>query len=201
MKPRVALTSGDPAGIGPEIVAKAAADPRVLEVCEPRIYAPPPDLAVTPGRVDPRAGRAAYDVIVSAVGDAMRGRVDAVATAPVSKEAFAIAGLPWKGHTDLLGHLTGSSFVAMMFESPALRVVLATVHVALQEVPRLLTTELMIRTIRLTARELPAFGVAEPRIAVAGLNPHAGEHGLIGHEDDALISPAVARWRAPGINV
>jgi 4-hydroxythreonine-4-phosphate dehydrogenase len=128
MKPRVALTSGDPAGIGPEIVAKAAADPRVLEVCEPRIYAPPPDLAVTPGRVDPRAGRAAYDVVVSAVGDAMRGRVDAVATAPVSKEAFAIAGLPWKGHTDLLGHLTGSSFVAMMFESPALRVVLATVH-------------------------------------------------------------------------
>ena len=122
-----------------------------------------------------------------AVGDAMRGRVDAVATAPVSKEAFAIAGLPWKGHTDLLGHLTGSSFVAMMFESPALRVVLATVHVALQEVPRLLTTELMIRTIRLTARELPAFGVAEPRIAVAGLNPHAGEHGLMGHEDDAVI--------------
>jgi len=201
MKPRVALTSGDPAGIGPEIVAKAAADPRVLEVCEPRIYAPPPDLAVTPGRVDPRAGRAAYDVIVSAVGDAMRGRVDAIATAPVSKEAFAIAGLPWKGHTDLLGHLTGSSFVAMMFESPALRVVLATVHVALQEVPRLLTTELMIRTIRLTARELPAFGVAEPRIAVAGLNPHAGEHGLMGHEDDAVIWPAVARCRADGIDV
>jgi len=75
------------------------------------------------------------------------------------------------------------------------------VHVALQEVPRLLTTELMIRTIRLTARELPAFGVAEPRIAVAGLNPHAGEHGLMGHEDDAVIWPAVARCRADGIDV
>jgi 4-hydroxythreonine-4-phosphate dehydrogenase len=201
MKPRVALTAGDPAGIGPEIVAKAAADPRVLEACEPRIYGPPADLVVTPGRVDPRAGRAAYDVIVSAVSDAMRGRVDAIATAPVSKEAFALAGLQWKGHTDLLGHLTGSSFVAMMFESPALRVVLATVHVALQDVPRLLTTELMIRTIRLTARELPAFGLAAPRIAVAALNPHAGEHGLMGHEDDAVIWPAVARCRADGLNV
>jgi len=79
--------------------------------------------------------------------------------------------------------------------------VLATVHVALQEVPRLITTDLMIRTIRLTARELPAFGVAGPRIAVAGLNPHAGEHGLMGHEDDAVIWPAVARCRADGINV
>jgi 4-hydroxythreonine-4-phosphate dehydrogenase len=201
MKPRVALTVGDPAGIGPEIAAKAAADPRVLDVCEPVIYAPPSDLVVAPGRIDPRAGRAAYDVIVTAVSDALHGRVDAVATAPVSKEAFAVAGLPWKGHTDLIGHLTGSPFVAMMFESPALRVVLATVHVALQEVPRLLTSDLLIRTIRLTARELPAFGVARPRLAVAALNPHAGEHGLMGHEDESVVSPAVERCRADGVDV
>ena len=201
MKPRVALTAGDPAGIGPEIAAKAAADPRVLDVCEPVIYAPPSDLVVAPGRIDPRAGRAAYEVIVTAVSDALHGRVDAVATAPVSKEAFAVAGLPWKGHTDLLGHLTGSAFVAMMFESPALRVVLATVHVALQDVPRLLTTDLLIRTIRLTAKELPAFGIARPRLAVAALNPHAGEHGLMGHEDGSVVSPAVERCRADGVNV
>ena len=85
------------------------------------------------------AGRAAYELIVRAVADAQRGAVDAVATAPVSKEAFRLAGLPWAGHTDLLGHLTGSAHVAMMFESDVLRVVLATVHVALAEVPRLLT--------------------------------------------------------------
>ena len=107
----------------------------------------------------------------------MAGRVDAIATAPVSKEAFALAGLPWKGHTDLLGHLTGSDFVAMMFESPALRVVLATVHIPLADVPRTLTGDLMARTIALAARELPRFVGRAPRLAVAGLNPHAGEHG------------------------
>jgi 4-hydroxythreonine-4-phosphate dehydrogenase len=201
MKPRVALTCGDPAGIGPEIAAKAAADPRVLDVCEPVLFCPPPDLVVTPGRIDPRAGRAAYDVIVAAVAEAMRGQVDAVATAPVSKEAFAVAGLPWKGHTDLLGHLTSSPFVAMMFESPALRVVLATVHVPLRDVPGLLTTDLLVKTVRLTASELPAFGVDAARIAVAGLNPHAGEHGLMGHEDGAILGPAVAQCRADGIDV
>src|SRR5947207_6376879 len=125
MRPRVAITVGDPAGIGPEIAASAAADPRVTHVCEPIVYAPPADLKVPLGEVSPLAGRAAYDVIVRAVTDAMEGRVDAIATAPVSKEAFALAGLPWKGHTDLLAHLTGSPFVAMMFESQELRVVLA----------------------------------------------------------------------------
>src|SRR5881397_2072623 len=102
MRPRVAITVGDPAGIGPEIAARAAADPQVLEACEPVIYAPPDGLLVTAGRLDPAAGRAAYDVIVRAVADAMAGRVDAIATAPVSKEAFALAGLRWRGHTDLL---------------------------------------------------------------------------------------------------
>ncbi len=199
--PRVAITAGDPAGIGPEIAAAAAADARVLAVCEPLVYAAPPAPGVTPGVVSADAGRAAYDLVVSATGAALAGTVDAIATAPVSKEAFALAGLPWKGHTDLLGHLTGSPFVAMMFESPALRVVLATVHVPLREVPSLLTSDLLDRTIALAARELPAFGVARPRLAVAGLNPHAGEHGLMGEEDDRVIAPAVAVARARGIDV
>jgi len=199
--PRVAITVGDPAGIGPEIAAAAAADPRVREVCEPIVIGPPPGLVVSIGQVSASAGRAAYDAIVAAVSAAQRGEVDAVATAPVSKEAFALAGLPWKGHTDLLGHLTGSPFVAMMFESPALRVVLATVHVALRDVPSLVTRELIERTIALTARELPHFGVVAPRLALAGLNPHAGEHGLMGEEDDRVLAPAVAASREAGIDV
>ena len=116
--PRVAITVGDPAGIGPEIAAMAAADPRVREVCEPIVFGPPAELTSSIGQVSAAAGQAAYDTIVAAVAAAQRGEVDAIATAPVSKEAFALAGLPWKGHTDLLGHLTGSPFVAMMFESP-----------------------------------------------------------------------------------
>jgi 4-hydroxythreonine-4-phosphate dehydrogenase len=199
--PRVAITVGDPAGIGPEIAAIAATDPQVLRVCEPLVYSPPSTVAVDPGRVSAVGGRAAYDVIVRAVGDAQRGVIDAIATAPVSKEAFALAGLPWRGHTDLLGHLTGAPFVAMMFESPAIRVVLATVHIALADVPRALTPDLLERTIRLAARELPRFGVAHPRLAVAALNPHAGEHGLMGTEEDEVIAPTVGRCRADGVRV
>jgi 4-hydroxythreonine-4-phosphate dehydrogenase len=199
--PRVAITVGDPAGIGPEIAARAAADDRVRGVCEPVVYAPPVDERFAVGQVSAAAGRAAYDVLVSAVAAALSGQVDAVATAPVSKEAFALAGLPWKGHTDLLGHLTRSPFVAMMFESPALRVVLATVHVPLRDVPALLTPELLARTIDLAAGELPRFGVERPRLAIAGLNPHAGEHGLIGTEDDEVIAPAVAAARGRGVDI
>jgi len=199
--PRVAITAGDPAGIGPEIAAAAEADARVRAVCEPVVFAPPPTAGVLAGRVSAEAGRAAYDQIVAATHAALAGTVDAVATAPVSKEAFALAGLPWKGHTDLLGHLTGSPFVAMMFESPALRVILATVHVALREVPALLTPELVDRTIDLAARELPAFGLEAPRLALAGLNPHAGEHGLMGEEDDRVLAPAVEAARARGVDI
>src|SRR6185295_12177607 len=146
-------------------------------------------------------GRAAYDLLVRAAVDAQRGAVDAVATAPINKEAFRLAGLPWSGHTDLLAHLTGASHVAMMFHSDALRVVLATVHIALAEVPRALTRESLESTIALTARELPRFGIATPKIAVAGLNPHAGEHGLFGHEEEETIVPAIAACRARDIDV
>jgi 4-hydroxythreonine-4-phosphate dehydrogenase len=199
--PRVAITMGDPAGIGPEIAAMAAADPSVREVCEPIIFGPPSEVTTSIGHVSAEAGKAAYDTIVAAVSAARRGEVDAIATAPVSKEAFALAGLPWKGHTDLLGHLTGSPFVAMMFESRALRVVLATVHVALRDVPALITRPLIEQTIALSACELPRFGVVRPRLAVAALNPHAGEHGLMGEEDDRVLSPAIAASRQAGVDV
>jgi 4-hydroxythreonine-4-phosphate dehydrogenase len=201
MKPRVAITAGDPAGIGPEVAAVAAADSRVLAACEPVIYSPPDGGVFPPGVLSAEAGRAAYDIIVRAVDDAKNGDVQAIATAPVNKEAFRLAGLPWSGHTDLLAHLTGASHVAMMFHSEPLRVVLATVHVALADVPRMLTQSLMEKTIALTARELPRFDKIQPRIAVAGLNPHAGEHGLFGREEMDVIAPAIEKCRACGIDV
>ena len=201
MKPRVAITAGDPAGIGPEVAVRAAADARVLDVCEPIVYAPPGDVTFAPGVLSAAAGRAAYDLIVRAVADAQQNVVQAIATAPVNKEAFRLAGLDWSGHTDLLAHLTGSPHVAMMFYSDALRVVLATVHIPLAEVPRALTQASLEATIDLTARELPRFGIAKPRIAVAGLNPHAGEHGLFGREEETAISPAIAACRARSVDV
>jgi 4-hydroxythreonine-4-phosphate dehydrogenase len=201
MKPHIAVTEGDPAGIGPEIARRAAADPRVLDVCQPVLYGAPADDRFAPGVLSAEAGRAAHDAIVRAATDAMRGDVAAVATAPINKEALRLAGLQWNGHTDLLAHLTGAKHAAMMFFSDELRVVLATVHVPLADVPALLTQSLMEQTIALTARELPLFDKVPPRIAVAGLNPHAGEHGLFGREEETVIAPAIACCRAKGIDV
>jgi 4-hydroxythreonine-4-phosphate dehydrogenase len=195
------VTVGDPCGIGPEIAAKAANDTGVLAVCEPVIYEPRDPARFAPGELSADAGRAAFDCIVRAVGDARRGVVNAVATAPINKLAFARAGLPWKGHTDLLAHLCGVARVAMLFHAPELNVVLATVHIPLSEVPRVLTRELLTDTIRLTARSMPSFGIEQPRIAVAALNPHAGEEGLLGSEEQTTLVPAIADARASGIEV
>jgi 4-hydroxythreonine-4-phosphate dehydrogenase len=201
LKPRIAITVGDPAGIGPEIAQRAAADARVLEVCEPVLYGPPAGCTFPPGILSADSGRASYETILRAVDAARGGVVEAIATAPINKEAWRLAGLPWNGHTDLLAHLTGAPGVAMMFWSDALRVVLATIHIAIADVPNALTADGMAATIRLTACELPRFGYPHPRIAVAGLNPHAGEHGLFGREENAAIRPAIAACRAGGIDV
>jgi 4-hydroxythreonine-4-phosphate dehydrogenase len=201
MKPRIAITVGDPSGIGPEIARRAADDPRVRDVCDPVLYGPPASARFAPGVLSAEAGRAAYDAICAAVRDARAGVVAGIATAPVNKLAFARAGLSWKGHTDLLGHLTGSARVAMMFWSEPLKTVLATVHVPLADVPRVLTRDLLDGVIRLTADGLPRFGIAHPRLALAGLNPHAGEDGLIGVEEGAVLTPSVAAARAAGIDI
>jgi 4-hydroxythreonine-4-phosphate dehydrogenase len=206
---------GDPAGIGPEIAQKAAADARVLDACEPVLYGPPGGSRFDAGIVSAAAGRAAYEAFCAAVRDAQAGRVQAVATAPINKLAFAGAGLPWKGHTDLLAELTGVSRAAMMFWSEPLKVVLATVHVPLAEVPKTLTRELLDGIIDLTARELPRFRRAEAlrrpavdggveaavRLALAGLNPHAGEEGVIGREEQQVLKPAVEAARARGVDI
>ena len=200
-RPRIAITVGDPAGIGPEIARKAADDPRVREACEPLLYGPPADVTFTPGVLVADAGQAAYDAVCRAVRGARDGTVDGIATAPVNKMAFALAGLPWKGHTELLAHLTGSAQVAMMFWSEPLKVVLATVHVPLADVPRLLTRDLLDGIITLVARELPRFGLHGPRLALAGLNPHAGEGDLLGSEERLVLTPAIDAARARGVNI
>lgn len=202
--PRIAITIGDPSGIGPEIAVKAAEDARVRAACVPVLYGPIDATALSEfpsGVVNAAAGRTAYDLIVLATADALARRVDAIVTAPINKAAFAAAGLEWKGHTDLLGHLCGTPDVAMMFWSDRLRVVLATVHIPLADVPAAITTSGLVWLISLTARSLPDFGVKMPRIALAGLNPHAGEDGLLGLQEREVMAPAVRQAREQGIDV
>ncbi len=199
--PRIGVTAGDPAGIGPEVAERAATDPSVREVCEPVLYGSHVAGACRPGAVSAAAGRAAYQAVTGAVRDALAGRIDAVATAPISKAAWARAGLRWRGHTELLAELTGAGDVRMMFHAERLSVVLATVHVPLSHVPGLLTRERLGTTIALAHAGLPRFGVARPRLALAGLNPHAGEDGLIGDEEQKVFAPVVASCRARGIDV
>jgi 4-hydroxythreonine-4-phosphate dehydrogenase len=197
--PRIGITAGDPAGIGPEIAQKAMADSRVLHVCEPLFYAPQHPFA--PGVLSADAGLAAYETIVRAVRDVQSGRIHGIATAPINKEALALAGLPWRGHTEMLAELTNAASVAMMFWSEKLRVVLATIHIPLASVPAALTIESVTGIIELTHRELPRFGIAHPRLALAGLNPHAGEHGVLGREETDVLEPAVARCAKAGIGI
>ncbi len=202
--PRIAITVGDPSGIGPEIAVKASSDPRVREVAEIVVYGPSTDDALKAfktGEVTAESGRVAYETILQAVEDVQAERLDALVTGPINKAAFAAAGLPWKGHTDLLAHLTNAPRVAMMFHSQSLRVVLATVHVPLAEVPQCLTADLLETTIRLAAAELPRFGFPSPRLALAGLNPHAGEGGLLGKEEVERFLPVVAACRSDNIDI
>ncbi|RPI49052.1 MAG: 4-hydroxythreonine-4-phosphate dehydrogenase PdxA [Acidobacteria bacterium] len=197
--PRIGITEGDPAGIGPEIARKAMSDARVREVCEPLVYGSAQSF--TPGVLSAQAGHAACETIVRAVRDAQAGAIQGIATAPINKEALALAGLPWRGHTEMLAELTHAPRVAMMFWSEKLRVVLATIHIPLSAVPAALTIESVADIIELTHRELPRFGIARPRIAMAGLNPHAGEHGLLGTEETDVLDPAVARSAKAGIDI
>ena len=204
MLPRIGITVGDPAGIGPEIARKAAAHPDILSICEPTLYGPNTDRELAPfvpGQLSAAAGEAAHQAIVRAVEDAMAGRIAAVVTAPINKEAFAAANIPWPGHTELLAHLTGASNVAMMFYAEQLRVILATVHIPLARVPQALTRARLEQVVLLAASELPRFGLPAARLAVCGLNPHAGEHGVIGTEEDAIVRPALASCRDRGVRV
>ncbi|TMQ10878.1 MAG: 4-hydroxythreonine-4-phosphate dehydrogenase PdxA [Deltaproteobacteria bacterium] len=212
---RIGITLGDPAGIGPEIVAATLAaapeawrsrlvvygDREPLERGARAIGVALPDVAVVgegagdataPGRPDERSGAAQVGYLEAAVAAARRGELAAIATAPISKTWARRAGFAFPGHTEMLASRLGVRDVVMLFAGPRLKVALATVHVALADVARSLTTEGLRTTLAIVARALVAdFGIAAPRIGVVGLNPHAGEGGLLGTEDRDVIAPAL----------
>jgi 4-hydroxythreonine-4-phosphate dehydrogenase len=219
---RLAITLGDPAGVGPEIVAATLA--AAPEAVRRRIvvygdHAPlergaravgralPPGLVVigdgtgdgaVSGRPDERSGAAQVGYLEAAVASAARGEIAAIVTAPISKTWARRAGFAFPGHTEMLASRLGVRDVVMFFAGPRLKVALATVHVALAEVPRVLTTQGLRTTLAIVARSLITdFAIAAPRIGVVGLNPHAGEDGLLGAEDREVIAPALAPLPAP----
>jgi len=152
------------------------------------------------GRIDARAGQAAYDAVVLAGQLAMASRVRAIVTAPLNKAAMQAAGIRQPGHTEILAEVAGTARFGMMLANEQLRVMLVSIHVPLAKALQLVTQENVLRSIRLAEEGTRAFGIARPRIAVAGLNPHAGEGGLMGREDMAVIAPAIAEAVAVGID-
>jgi 4-hydroxythreonine-4-phosphate dehydrogenase len=153
------------------------------------------------GRVDTMAGKAAYQYIKLATNIALSGKCDAIVTSAINKEALNNAGYHYDGHTELLAELCGVPFVAMMLVSGNLRVSHVTTHISLRRAIKLIRPERILTVLKLTQEALPLMGVNKPHIAVAGLNPHAGEGGLFGDEEAQYISPAVESARKQGINV
>jgi len=147
------------------------------------------------------AGKASYEYIERAIQLALRREIHAMVTAPISKEAMNKAGYHYPGHTELIAELTNSPEFGMMYVTPTLNVVLATIHVALSDVPRLIRKERVLTMINLTDQTLRRLGIQKPRVAVAGLNPHAGEAGMFGREEIEQIAPAIEEARKKGINV
>ncbi len=204
-RPRLAITLGDPRGIGPEIVARALADERVRAACSWHVIGP----AGTAALVDEPLGRWSAGGRAAAAGEfagraveraarmALAGEVDGIVTAPLDKNALLAGGFDFPGHTEMLADIAGVP-VAMMLASEKLRVVLATTHLALRDVPRALTHDAIVNAAAITRLGLRDwFGIARPRIALCALNPHAGDGGRFGREDDELLAPAA---RASGID-
>jgi 4-hydroxythreonine-4-phosphate dehydrogenase len=219
VKPRIAVTLGDPRGIGPEVAARALDAPLDAEItvvgAEEQVRAVKADHRIAigswglglgegiPAAPGPsramQAGRIAGHSIERAAAMALAGAVDAIVTAPIEKHALHQAGFRWPGHTEWLADLAGGVDVAMMLASDRLRVVLVTTHVALRDVPALVTQDRIVRTGRVTLAALRDwFGIAAPRLALCALNPHAGEGGLFGDEDDRVLRPAAAALGARG---
>jgi len=240
-RPVLGITMGDPAGVGPEITARALAQPAVTSSCKPVVigdrsvmaatlellHSPlelhavgsPAECRFAPGaiecldlgnvdaerllkaRVSAEAGRAAYAYIETGVKLCQSGEVDGLVTAPINKEALAAAGTQHSGHTEILAKLSGTADFAMLLMGKELRVIHVTTHVALRRVPDLVTRERVLKVIRLAQRTMSGLGRPRPRIAVCGLNPHAGEDGLFGDEEKTQIIPAVEAARREGLDV
>ena len=234
----LAVTPGEPAGIGPEIVLRSArvarapgpalvavADPELLTRTSKRLrlaveliewdgqqealpagqlYVLPSTLTETetPGELNPANARYVLDTLTSAAQGCLDGQFSGMVTAPVHKGIINDAGIEFSGHTEFLAELADVDRVVMMLATSDLRVALATTHLPLREVPDTLTTELLVDVIGILQSDLKRrFGLAEPNILVCGLNPHAGEGGHLGTEDDAIIEPAVRHWQDRGLAI
>lgn len=240
-RPIVGIPLGDPAGVGPEIVVKALANPQLYEKCRPLVIGDQPavrqamgfvgqsaeinviaspqqgqyqvgaidlvDLAnvdvgrLAMGRVQAMAGQAAFDFIKKSVELAMSGEIHAMATTPINKEALKAAGVDYIGHTEILGDLSGSHDPLTMFQVHELRVFFLTRHVSLRRACDLVTQERVLDYLIRCVESMERLGVKKPKFAVAGLNPHSGEHGLFGDEEMEEIAPAIEQARARGLNV
>lgn len=191
---KLAVTAGDPAGIGPEIVEKALqtgfeAELQVIPTGSP-----------CPGCPSTETGRAALAAIDSAIELALKGAVDGIVTAPVSKRHILEAGIPFVGHTEYLASRAGVQQPTMLHVSDKLRVSIVTTHVSIRKLPAMITVDRILHTIRETHSALRRyFGFLEPRLAVAGLNPHAGEGGAFGREEIEAIAPAIEAAKGEGI--
>ncbi len=241
-KPIIAITMGDPCGIGPEIIIKALAHSIVQETCVPlvlgdraaleramrvcganfallEIKKPEDALRATGnsiplfplssltgadlhyGKPTAAAGEAVYRYICTAARLCLDGRVAAMATAPISKEAMHRAGHDYPGHTELLAEMCGTDEYVMMLAGDILRVALVTIHEALKDVPGLITFDRVLQTIRVTAAGVRRLtGIGRPRLAVLALNPHCGEGGRFGSEEREVIAPAILAAQAEGID-
>lgn len=238
---KLAITMGDPAGIGPEIILKtfqkgiSEADcfpivvgswevfektrqalqipmncHKITEIPESTpgrgelwVWEPPdmPDLGnLEPGKIQKQAGIAAKICIEAAVRMIHDKKMDALCTAPINKEAMHAGGFSFPGHTEFLAHLSNTREFAMLMCGGGIRVALATIHIALRDIPGKLTRETILAKLRLSNQFIPYFGVKKPRIGVCGLNPHAGEGGLFGDEEEKIISPAIDQANSEGIS-
>jgi 4-hydroxythreonine-4-phosphate dehydrogenase len=233
--PTLALTPGEPAGIGPDLCAElsrhalparivAVADKGLLQQraallglsLEIRDYIPhaqpsasavevlhvPLQAEAHPGRLDPRNAPYVLDTLTRAAQGCLSGEFDALVTAPVHKGVINDAGIPFTGHTEFLAALTGTPQVVMMLTGGGLRVALATTHLPLREVPDAITRKSLEQVIRILHRDLvQRFGIPNPKILVAGLNPHAGESGHLGREEIGVIAPVLDKLRSEGLNL
>jgi 4-hydroxythreonine-4-phosphate dehydrogenase len=226
-RPRIVFSIGDINGIGPEVLARALARPGTAAMFEPliagnrrlleeyldaipslprtilttRFVEIPSDARLALGRIDPAAGRLAHDAIVEATRSVLSGLADAIVTMPISKEAMIAGGSPFGGHTELIASITGG-VPMMILMTAGMLVALATIHVPIAHVPGMLSVALVESRLRALHRTLRVdFAHARPRIALLGLNPHAGEHGLIGREEVDVIEPAAERLRAEGLDI
>jgi 4-hydroxythreonine-4-phosphate dehydrogenase len=225
-KPQIAITVGDVAGVGPELAIRCAAMPAVTAHCTPILIGPatvlatiadhvglalPPEIIdvglldprdVRPGRFDAATGKASFLAVTRAIDDALAGAIDAMVTGPIQKEAWNAAGIPYPGHTELLADRTGTKECSMMLTSDEISCVLATIHIPLADVAGTLTTEAVLRAISQGAQAIGRRLGRPARVTVCGLNPHAGEGGMISHgEETSIIAPAIAAARERGIAV